>query len=64
MGNMSYCRFENTRNDLEECRDALQEGEKMSQDEVDALDDMIGMCSDIVTLVGGNPVKFLDEDDQ
>ncbi len=27
MGNMSYCRFENTSNDLQDCLDAIYNGE-------------------------------------
>ena len=33
MSNMSYCRFNNTVNDLEDCRDALDSGEISSQEE-------------------------------
>lgn len=31
MGNMSYCRFENTAGDLEDCYEALTEGVKFSK---------------------------------
>jgi hypothetical protein len=30
MGNMSYCRFQNTHNDLEECVDAMCEMENLN----------------------------------
>jgi|TARA_R110000772_G_scaffold73584_1_gene160893 hypothetical protein len=55
MGNMSYCRFENTYQDLEECFTALQdEGgvkgleEEASQYEKPYIKRLIEMCKDIV----------------
>lgn len=33
MSNMSYCRFQNTSGDLEECLDALEEGASLSSEE-------------------------------
>lgn len=33
MANMSYCRFENTFSDLEDCRDALDRGDSLSKRE-------------------------------
>ena len=33
MPNMSYCRFHNTRTDLNDCLDALREGKLLSADE-------------------------------
>ena len=40
MGNMSYCRFENTLADMRDCLYALQDGldvEELSEYEIDAL---------------------------
>lgn len=55
MGNMSYCRFENTYEDLEECYEALQnEGgvkgieEEASQYEKPYIKRLIELCKDIV----------------
>lgn len=36
MANMSYCRFRNTRDDLNDCLDALREGKLLSKDEAKA----------------------------
>lgn len=36
MVNMDYCRFNNTKNALDECLDAIQNGEKLSKPEMDA----------------------------
>lgn len=36
MANMSYCRFRNTKNDLEDCLYALEQGDTMSAEEADA----------------------------
>lgn len=33
MANMSYCRFNNTRIDLEDCLEALRDGATLSEDE-------------------------------
>lgn len=33
MANMSYCRFHNTKIDLDDCLDALREGETLSNEE-------------------------------
>ncbi len=51
MSNMSYCRFENTARDLEDCLDAIQNGEINdlgSQYEVDALEQLLDLCRDVV----------------
>ena len=40
MGNMSYCRFENTQMDMRDCLNALEDGldvEELSSYEIDAL---------------------------
>lgn len=52
MSNMSYCRFENTAADLEDCLDAIRNGEindLSSQYEVDALEELLELCKNIVT---------------
>lgn len=40
MANMSYCRFHNTKIDLEDCLDALREGEELSKEEYRAMKQM------------------------
>jgi ferredoxin-fold anticodon binding domain-containing protein len=47
MGNMSYCRFENTEADLEDCYDHIEETENMSESELDARERLIKRCVDI-----------------
>lgn len=46
MSNMSYCRFGNTLRDLEDCADALDQGEveDMSESEKGARKDLIALC--------------------
>ena len=48
MANMSYCRFHNTRLDLEDCIDALRNEERLSSDEARAgrnlFDDFLSFC--------------------
>jgi uncharacterized protein YfkK (UPF0435 family) len=48
MANMSYCRFENTYNDLNDCYEAMNEHEDLSESEMKHLKWMIEMCQNIV----------------
>lgn len=52
MSNMSYCRFENTTADMDECIEAIRNGdtEGMSEYELDALKQFIELARDIVDL--------------
>jgi len=48
---MSYCRFENTAEDLQDCLDAIESGEindLSSQYEVDALEQLLDLCKEVV----------------
>ena len=51
MPNMSYCRFRNTRSDMEDCLDTLREEKHLSTDEAQAgcrmFDDILGFCRDM-----------------
>ena len=55
MSNMSYCRFRNTLADLDECYEALEEGEDeidedgdpISKEEKEALVELIKLCKKI-----------------
>tara|TARA_R100001591_G_C4316840_1_gene174398 strand:- start:61 stop:255 length:195 start_codon:yes stop_codon:yes gene_type:complete len=50
MGNMSYCRFENTANDLTDCVNAIRSGqtEDLNQYEVQGLRRLLDLCNDII----------------
>ena len=51
MSNMIYCRFENTARDLQDCLDAIENGEINdlgSQYEVDALEQLLDLCKEVV----------------
>ena len=50
MGNMSYCRFENTAYDLRDCLDAIQnrETEDLSTYEVEGLEKILNLAHKIV----------------
>lgn len=48
MANMSYCRFENTLNDLRACYHALEEGERLLESEEQAKTQLILLCKQIV----------------
>lgn len=51
MANMSYCRFQNTRRDVEDCLDALRDEKRLSSDEAKAgrwmFDDILDFCRDM-----------------
>jgi len=49
MGNMSYCRFENTARDLKDCVEALENGEtqELSNREIEGLEDLLRSCESI-----------------
>ncbi len=66
MSNMSYCRFENTASDLQDCLDAVEElinyngknsyGEVLNESEKEAFDEMIeltGQFNNLATRVAG-----------
>ena len=52
--NMSYCRFYNTSKDVEDCLDAIENGEikDLSQDEYDALMNLLYCAEKIVGMKG------------
>ena len=68
MPNMSYCRFHNTRADLNDCLDALREGKPLSADE--ARDgrrmfvDFLDFCQEsyIITGYDEDEIKALFDD--
>ena len=56
MGNMSYCRFQNTLRDLKDCYDA--DIDSLSEKENDAFKKLISLCRDFVEAYGDD-----DDDD-
>ena len=52
MPNMSYCRFENTVKDMQDCLNAIEYGEvsadELSQYEANALRDFVSLAKEIV----------------
>ena len=50
MGNMSYCRFENTARDLVDCVDAINRGNihDLNNYELDGLKDILDLAEQIV----------------
>ncbi len=47
MANMSYCRFQNTLNDLRDCQDAMGDND-FSEEEVTARRRLLVVCAEIV----------------
>ena len=55
MGNMSYCRFENTASDIYDCIDALQEDgadvlKEASEYEREGLEELVDRCEEIIAM--------------
>jgi hypothetical protein len=69
MANMSYCRFQNTLGDFEDCLDALNSGKMMSDDEQRAAFWLIQKARELVEQFDGESddeireqLKSRDED--
>ena len=65
---MSYCRFQNTVSDLEDCFEAMVGEDKyyqskadISEDELSALERMIEMCRDIADMADDDEIVLLRE---
>jgi len=52
MGNMSYCRFENTAADLRDCLNAIQRGEAndLSNFEISGLTNIMDMAHELIEI--------------
>lgn len=59
MSNMNYCRFQNTRPDLEDCVEALEDIEfnlaELSKAERSAADALIQLCIRVAQQAGDTP---------
>lgn len=72
MSNMSYCRFQNTSKDLDDCREAIEElagriAKPLSREELAAAKRLVRTCIDIVSLIaeeGGLEVEELLDDER
>jgi hypothetical protein len=66
MSNMSSCRFRNTKSDLEDCKNALEDlaggEERLDKEELEAAVVLINTCAEILQLVqDGSGINILDE---
>ena len=52
MGNMSYCRFQNTHHDLDDCYENMDDTKDLSDDEATARRLLIRMCVNIAAEYG------------
>lgn len=52
MGNMSYCRFENTAKDVQDCLDAIYEGDldDMSSYEIQGFLNFVSLCKEVSSM--------------
>lgn len=53
MANMSYCRFQNTFSDLEDCVRALENGDTLSEDEMWYASKMRRLCESFIEALDG-----------
>lgn len=65
MGNMSYCRFENTFRDLMDCYRALQDRDfdSLSENEQDYRNRLVELCKDIADEFEVEEIVDEDEED-
>lgn len=56
MGNMGYCRFENTLKDLEDCYEEMDKND-MSESEAHCRERLIELCTDIANNFSPNKLK-------
>ena len=66
MSNMSYCRFYNTRIDLEDCKDVMEGNDEhyqcrddLSSEEYEAMESLIEICRDIVRMADNESHVFV-----
>jgi hypothetical protein len=62
MGNMSYCRFQNTVIDLDDCYDNIDDTDNMSDEELRARKKLIKICCDIALDFGDEIDMHISED--
>jgi hypothetical protein len=60
MGNMNYCRFENTSHDLQDCLDHMDESD-LGESEIRARKHIIVLCVDIALDYGKEVGKEIQE---
>lgn len=65
MSNMSYCRFRNTLNDLQDCYEHIGEDEEneLSEEEFKAKRNLIDLCVDIALEEGYQVQRDVIEED-
>ena len=63
MANMSYCRFHNTVNDLEDCKEALENENIESVDEKKKAKALIQLCREIADSFDDDYVDSIVTDD-
>ena len=64
MPNMSYCRFTNTRSDLDDCLESIRRDERLSDFEVRAgrnmFSEFLAFCQDY-DIISGYDIEVLEE---
>lgn len=62
MPNMSYCRFENTLQDLEDCLEHITD--RLSKDESEARKQLVKVCKNIIAEYDGELTEEDEEDEE
>jgi len=69
MSNMSYCRFQNTLHDLDDCKDAVEElvidddskRSALSREEVEAAVKLVETCTNLLLILSEEMACDIDE---
>lgn len=64
MPNMNYCRFQNTLGDLQECLDAIKDGEELSSEEASAAREMLDLCNQFIGEVAACGIQKEQEEEE
>ena len=64
MANMSYCRFHNTYNDLQDCKEALDNGDISSESEKKKAKALVELCKEIVDNYDEDYVDSIKTEDE
>lgn len=62
---MSYCMFQNTKQDLNDCVEKVESEwvEDLSEEEYEAMKKMYGLCKRFVALVETREVEWIEDED-
>lgn len=63
MSNMSYCRFQNTLNDLRDCHMNMDDPDSLSPDEKKAREQLLQTCAEIINDFGHEIDAYITDEE-